>query len=173
MRTFNTHLKTALSLLACLGIATSASAALLAYDGFDSYAEGALAGNNGGSGWLSDWESNTVTADVQSGGLSYSNGSVIINGGSKAITIFGADTNNEQAILRQFTPTTSNGDLYFSYLVQSNTADVDDFYRIIADSQATWVKSESGSTALAPGHSGRIPQSQGALLSNIVWSVFS
>ncbi|MEX2607661.1 MAG: PEP-CTERM sorting domain-containing protein [Kiritimatiellia bacterium] len=127
---------------AALLLMQTASAALLAYDGFDEYADGTLASNNGGSGWTSSWDSNTVTADVQSGGLSYSNGSISINGGSKAITVFGSNTNNEQAILRSFTPTTSNGNLYFSYLVQSNTSDVDDFYRMLLT--ATESRNEAG-----------------------------
>lgn len=107
-----------LTLAAAQLLPTTAQGALIAYDGFDTYANGDLTDDNGGTGWIGAWDVNTITANVVDGGLSYSNGEININGGAKAVDGFGANTDNEMGIVRQFTPTDANGDIYFSYLVQ-------------------------------------------------------
>ena len=55
-------------------------------DDFESYALGALSGGGGGSGWSNLWSANS-NVNVISGGLSYSNGPVTVNGGTQAVEI--------------------------------------------------------------------------------------
>ena len=55
-------------------------------DDFESYALGALSGGWGGSGWSNPWSANS-NVNVISGGLSYSNGPVTVNGGTQAVEI--------------------------------------------------------------------------------------
>ena len=50
------------------------------------HAIGALSGGGGGSGWSNLWSANS-NVNVISGGLSYSNGPVTVNGGTQAVEI--------------------------------------------------------------------------------------
>jgi hypothetical protein len=57
-------------LLGLAGVTSPASAALLAYEGFD-YAPGTLVGQNGGIGFSNAWGTTTGSAAVQAPGLGY------------------------------------------------------------------------------------------------------
>lgn len=77
------------ALLVGSAMALPAAATPIASDSFDSYSTGALAGNNGGTGWGGAWATvNTfANTDVVAGGLSYSAGDVNINGGAQSLLI--------------------------------------------------------------------------------------
>lgn len=105
-----------------------AGAALVAYDGFADYANGALAGNNGGSGWSNAWATNNGTVNVTANGLSYSAGSITVGGNSQAASIVGA-SNNGSVATRQFTNITGS-EVWFSLLVQPNGSGGDDFIQL-------------------------------------------
>ena len=63
-----------------------AIAETISSEDFESYALGALSGGLGGSGWSNPWSANS-NVNVISGGLSYSNGPVTVNGGTQAVEI--------------------------------------------------------------------------------------
>lgn len=100
----------------CLCGVPSASASLVAYDGFEyDIGESAALGGKGaaGSGWEGGWTSGsgTIVADD----MSYSGGTIAVNGGSQAVSITGSSS---AYFTRQFeTLGTSPGeDIYFSFL---------------------------------------------------------
>jgi hypothetical protein len=117
---------------ALLGLATStASAALLVYDGFDYTAGQNLntAGLNGGTGWDGAWENQAGSAthfwETTSGTLAYENsgnvGSLVTSGG---YTSSAGDSN--RAAKRFFSDaqfdTTNNSDVWFSMLLAKDPA---------------------------------------------------
>ena len=111
---------------ALLGSIFSAEATLV-YDGFEGYTTGAtLHGANGGTGWTSPY---TIGASQQSlvtaasGGLSYSGGSIVINGGSSSASLKNLANNND-LLVRQFTPIVGASEVWFS-LVYKPVANVD------------------------------------------------
>jgi hypothetical protein len=156
-----------------LALPLAGEAAVIAYDGFNSYATGDLGGNNGGSGWTSSWASATSANDVAAGGLSYSNGSITVSGGAntmvKSGTGGGATGSTDPFLSRSFTLTTSS-EVWFSFLfnntnLSSGSADLLNFY--LSDS-ADNTSTRSGGF-LAPGGSGigfaaRITTSGGTLI---------
>ena len=75
----------AASIIVCV-LSGHAIAETISSEDFESYALGALNGGLGGSGWSNPWSSNS-NVNVISGGLSYSNGPVIVNGGTQAVEI--------------------------------------------------------------------------------------
>lgn len=93
----------------------------IAYDNFESYAAGDLNANSGGTGWGGAWSADT-SVDVVAKSLSYSSGSVTINGGSKAVEA-GAD--NVEALVSRNFPSQTTGPVYMSFLFQGITS-VDD-----------------------------------------------
>ncbi|WAC18729.1 PEP-CTERM sorting domain-containing protein [Luteolibacter sp. SL250] len=111
-----------------LGVPT-ADAALVAYDGFAGYADGALAGNNGGTGWSNAWATASgATVNVAANGLSYNAGSITVGGNSQAVSILN-DSNSGSVATRQFATITSS-EVWFSLLVQPNGADGNDFIQL-------------------------------------------
>jgi hypothetical protein len=48
-------------------LASSASATLIAYEGFNSYSSGALTGGSGGTGWLGNWATGGTSMNVAAG----------------------------------------------------------------------------------------------------------
>ncbi|MCA9247753.1 MAG: PEP-CTERM sorting domain-containing protein, partial [Planctomycetales bacterium] len=102
---------------ALLNIGTpQAQAARLVADNFDTYTAGNLAGNNGGfevnGAWTSAYSS-IAQANVVSGGLNYSNGSINLNGGAQSVAL---TAGSDSAVSRSFSPQT--GTVYFSVLYQ-------------------------------------------------------
>lgn len=102
----------ALALAVALG-ANTASAAVIATADFEDNTIGSIVGEGGGSGWTSNWSSAT-TANVVSGGLSYSNGSVASNGGSHAMEIIPGTAVSTPALERSLSTQTVT--LYMSFL---------------------------------------------------------
>lgn len=139
----------AAALVSMICASPAARAALIAYDGFESYSIGGLSGGNAGTGttgasgetgWSAAW--NAVSGiNVASASLSYSNGTVVVNGGNQVAQIDGA-TNNTDAADRAFTSQT--GTLYFSFLFSSTTGSLstDDFIHFMLNNDT--VNTNSG-----------------------------
>lgn len=85
MKKFTTLLSHGASML----LAVTLGAAPLADDDFESYANGPLAGQNGGSGWGAAWSAGVATFSVNivSASLTYSSGAVGPIGGGKALEL--------------------------------------------------------------------------------------
>ncbi len=90
------------------------AAAFAGVDNFDSYSNGDLNGNSGGSGWSTAWAGDT-TFDVQ--------GSVTYNSSAKAMGVV-SNTSAEDDILRTF-PGTDSGDFYFALRTNTTTVTSD------------------------------------------------
>lgn len=120
------------TLAAFFSFTAATDAAVIAYDSFDSYSTGTLNGDNGGTSWSNAFAVTGGTVNVISGGLSYSSGSININGGTQSVSIQGA-SNNNALITRQFTSQSGSGDIWFSFLFRANTgAGGDDFLQFWA-----------------------------------------
>lgn len=93
------------------------NAAVLAYDGFD-YTAGDVDGENGGNGWGAAWNSTSSPSavNVVTGTLSYTGGSISVNGSGSALSIMGG---TDGQLNRTFTSASSGNELYFSFLFQS------------------------------------------------------
>lgn len=104
--------------LASVGISLPVRATLVAYDNFESYSTGALAGNNGGTGFTSAYTTNAASPaneliSVVNKTLSYSSGAISLSGGNNAVSIGLLSATN--AINRQIS--SQNGDaIYMSFL---------------------------------------------------------
>lgn len=106
----------------------SSDAAMIAYDGFNSYSVGDLSGNNGGAGWNSAWSSFTAANDVVAGGLSYSAGSLNINGGANTMQkSSGAGGVNADPYFNRSFSSTSSSSIWMSFLFQSGNLSGTDF----------------------------------------------
>lgn len=105
-----------------------ARAALIAYDSFNTYPTGDLSGNNGGEGWTTAWASFTAANDVVAGGLSYSSGGVIIEGGANSMQKTGTagGANADPYLNRSFTSTSST-EVWMSFLLRSTNLSGTDF----------------------------------------------
>jgi len=117
-----------LGLAFCLGAGitfSTTSAALIAYDNFESYTTGQpLNGEGGGTGWQDDWSS-VSNALVTSASLTYSGGDISINGGGQAVVIDSSDNNY---FFRQFDSAGDVGDeVFFSFLLHRDSTDSSDF----------------------------------------------
>lgn len=133
-------------------IAPSVSAQLVSYDGFETYAQDGLDGDNGGTGWNSAWEA-ISSANVVSGGLSYSNGSISIDGGDQALSITGSSDNT---FLREFDSTGLGNEIYFSFLFSPTNSDASDFYNVfLTNGTAT----STNTTKQSPGQIGDLSTS--------------
>lgn len=127
------QLAMAVALLALVAVAAApAKAALLGYDGFETYTAGqALAGKNGGLGFTAAWASNSQPV-VSNASLQYVNGQLAVDGGSKAVKVFGpGETLNVDNIAnRRFA--TQTGPVYWSLLFRVDDATGDnDFIQFI------------------------------------------
>jgi hypothetical protein len=105
------------AVLASLAFASAARASLIASDSFGyPAAAGGLAGQNGGTGWTSDWD--TGTNNVVSPGLTYSkNGVSLVTSGNSSETV-GGNTGN----FRSLPSTFSSGTVYVSFLGKLDNA---------------------------------------------------
>jgi len=114
------------TLLLCAALATPAAGLTVASDNFDTYATGALAGNNGGTGWGGAWGGTptvAVTPTVVTGGLSYTNGDVVVNGGSQSVQFLHADENAagiSNSILSRALASSQSDTVYMSMLFRDN-----------------------------------------------------
>lgn len=103
----------------CAAIAMAASAArgnLITYEGFN-YSPGALAGDNGGSGWTNAWSVSGTSGTVSSTGMTYTDGS------GKMLPVTGGSANvNSQGDFRTPSSTPNSGTLYISFIAQVPTA---------------------------------------------------
>lgn len=101
---------------ACAFLAPTASASLVAYDGFEYDISGG-AGLNGkgsaGSGWVGSWTS-VSQATIVEDNMVYSNGDITINGGSQALRINGPTS--ATYFSREFTQINNVSEVYFSFL---------------------------------------------------------
>ncbi len=111
-----------LTLAACIGVADTSSAALLAYDGFNYSPVGSdVAGNSGGGsfGFAEPWdptELNTYAFDIGGGGLSDPTGTLATTGNHATGAAFGANRDAERALAA---PLGADGTTtYFSFLMQ-------------------------------------------------------
>jgi hypothetical protein len=92
--------------------------ALIAYEGFDELQQGILNGQGeANNGWQSTWISytNGSPVNVTNETISYNNGDVQIDGGSKAVHI---SQRNAPNIIRRVFDEHKNGPIYFSLLVR-------------------------------------------------------
>lgn len=123
------HLALGLGLSAM--VATSANAALVAYDSFD-YAVGDLNGNNGGTGFTAAWSANAIV-DVVNGSLSYQAGNIGVSGGTKTAQVTGAIAGPlDNAASRAFTGQSDT--VYVSFLFRplvNGGAAEDDFLQFM------------------------------------------
>jgi len=91
----------------------SASAGLIAYDGFETYtADTALGGQNNGT-WGGAWSAASGIY-VRAAALSYSSGTVQISGGSNVAQV--EDAVNVDAATARLLPASQSGTLYISFL---------------------------------------------------------
>ena len=122
--------------LAVCAAGNRAEADLIVGDNFETYTTGDLNGQNGAmSGatgpWGAAYTANAVV-DVATGGLSYSNGAISVDGGSQHVVVGGV--NNNSLVARPFTSQT--GDLYFSFLFQTTATVGDDFLQFTMNNNA-------------------------------------
>jgi len=137
-------------------------AALVATDGFESYAAGSQlesgadgspgTGLSGGSGFTGAYETDDLNkshAVIAAQGLSYNAGSVQINGGANAASITGAITISTDFLARSF-PAQSDT-LYLSFLLRgTQTSPDEDFLQIGFSGSAT------GEPPIAAGIAGAV-----------------
>jgi hypothetical protein len=119
-----------------------ATAALIAFDGFEDAAAGTQLGSglNGGTGWTGAWSAAVVSppgVTVVDGGLSYVNGAVMNFGGSRALSIVQRTGMADVFMSRPF-PAQTGAAVYMSLLWQTATADGtdDDFMQFGMNSSA-------------------------------------
>lgn len=109
------------ALLAFCLLAGAASAALIASDDFEGYTPGGLNALNGGTGWGGAWSANPEVS-VVTNTLSYSSGTVSLNGGSQALQFVpneGGSAINDGIISRAL-GSSQTGTVYFSMLFQDS-----------------------------------------------------
>lgn len=143
-------------LLAALAVPAGASAALIAEDGFESYSIGNLEDGDGvvpagGSGnWNGTWDVlNTDRSAVQvvSRSMMYSNGSVTVNGGARALRLTPSnDASSAIYVSRLFQSQGSSGPVYLSFLLENPTVEnpTDDFFQVGLDSSVVNPRTSTG-----------------------------
>jgi hypothetical protein len=88
---------------------------VIAYEGFDTCANGTVVGQNEGTGWGGAWTVYQVNREsVIDGGLSYTNGLVSINGGAKALEMIGGTAG--YVVARTLSSNAGPTSLYVRYL---------------------------------------------------------
>lgn len=106
-------------LTAAIGTLTvcPARADVLVADDFESYSLGNLNTQNGGTAGVATWTAAyaaNALINVVSGGLSYANGSVVVNGGSQSVSIGGITGVTDNVLNRSFDA--QGGPIYFRIL---------------------------------------------------------
>lgn len=131
----------------------NAEAALIAYDGFNTYAAGDLGGNNSGSGWTGAWGTATAANDVVAGGLDYNGGSISIDGGANNMqkSSGAGGLNADPYFNRSFTPTSST-EVWMSLLLQQGNLSGTDFLEFYLSDAAA--ENNSGAVVLSYGAAG-------------------
>jgi hypothetical protein len=104
----------------CL-VAGASQAAVLAQDNFESYSVGLLGSSaNGGTGWSAAWKYNAdySNINVAATSMSYVNGTVSVNGGTKSLAI--TDVSGKETVVgRLFETPVSSDVVYVSFLYQT------------------------------------------------------
>lgn len=122
----------AAAMLASLPLQQTCHAVLVAYDGFESYAaasqleDNAGVGQNGGTGWTSAWnvlDAQRANVVVAAGGLSYSGGSVAVNGGNRKLDIHIPIGSTNNAVFMDRVFPTQTGVTFMSFLFSTSSAD--------------------------------------------------
>lgn len=112
----------------------SAKAALLGYDGFEAYTAGeSLNGKTGGTGFAGAWESDeaTVVAVIDKQ-LSYQQGDLLIDGGDRAVAVYGIGETSVNDNVANRPIATQTAPVYWSLLFYSdNAVDTNDFIQFI------------------------------------------
>lgn len=118
-------------------MAAPVHAALLGYDGFETYTTGeTLAGKSGGLGFTAAWASNTQPV-VTSASLSYTNGQLALDGGDQAVKVNGPGETMVVDNIANRPFTTQNGPVYWSLLFRVDNATGDnDFIQFILSNDA-------------------------------------
>ncbi|MFT5130059.1 MAG: hypothetical protein ACI8W8_003688, partial [Rhodothermales bacterium] len=109
-------------------------AALIAYEDFESYTAGnQVVGENGGTGWNAAWQvepGQETAVTTESAALSYSLGSVVVNGGGNVMRYVANNSTPDPLLSREFAPGQS-GTVYLSFLYQDAVAvGNDDFIQL-------------------------------------------
>lgn len=131
-------LKLAVGALAAAGAAGQSKAAVVATDGFESYAIGGATGLNGGTGYNSPYVSdNSNAVNIAAAPLSYVGGSVASSGGAQALQILAAATGSVSnanggvdngTLGRTFASQT--GTVYVSFLLRASNTSMNEFFQI-------------------------------------------
>lgn len=107
------------------GLAMPAAGDVIAYDGFETYTAAAgLNGNNGGDGWGAGWAA-VAASTVQNASLSYTNGSISVDGGAKAMQVQQTGSGGVTAASRALDAAETDV-LYFSFLLKPLGLDTND-----------------------------------------------
>ncbi|MBC2603790.1 PEP-CTERM sorting domain-containing protein [Puniceicoccus vermicola] len=110
------------------------------YDSFENYTLGDINGQNAGSDWTSAWSANE-SVDVVSSSLSYSNGSVSVNGGTQAMQVGGS---SDLIFSRTFAASDTGDAVYFSMLFRHESGGPGNWLQMFI-SDDTAYNSSSGS----------------------------
>jgi hypothetical protein len=151
--------------LAPVAATTTARADVLARDDFESYTPGSQlesgpngspgTGLNGGTGFTGAWGSDDnfkSQATIVTAALSYTNGSLNLSGGSRALQISG--TNNADTQLARAIPAQTGNTVYYSFLYRASAATLtnEDFLQIgLSDVSAGEPKVSVGSGGTSAG----------------------
>src|SRR5690349_17717236 len=97
---------------------SSASAQVIAYEGFDYAVGGVLAGNNGGVGWGDPWRNSPPGATIAGGSLAF--GGLATTGNSALRPDAAHNTNSTNGDTRDLTTPvgTDNTSLFMSFLIR-------------------------------------------------------
>ncbi len=122
------------SALLVAAAAATAGAGLIAYEGFETYAAGTQVesssgvGLSGGTGWTDAWnvvDTYRTNVTVVNQSLSYTSGSVQVNGGTKAMRVTGISNTTGNFVLAGRGVPSTTGTYYLSMLFYAPTVAVD------------------------------------------------
>jgi len=150
------------SALLVAAAAATAGAGLIAYEGFETYAAGTQVesatgvGLSGGTGWTDAWnvvDTYRTNVTVVNQSLSYTSGSVQVNGGTKAMRVTGISNTSGNFVLAGRGVPSTTGTYYLSMLFYAPTVAVDsDFIQMGFDT--AWANPR---TSIGQSRSGGVP----------------
>jgi len=150
------------SALLVAAMAATAGAGLIAYEGFDTYAAGTQVesssgvGLSGGTGWTDAWnivDTYRANVTVVNQSLSYSSGSVQVNGGTQAMRVTGINNTTGNWVLAGRGVPSTTGTYYLSMLFYAPTVAVDsDFIQMGFDT--AWANPR---TSVGQTNNGSVP----------------